>query len=161
MKLWYSAFIIAVLLAIDLISKIWIRANIPLYELTTLIPNFIDLTHVQNRGVSFSFLSDLNDSIRLPLLIGVSVLATTGMIFYQLRYWLELDEWTKHGLTWILPGAMGNLVDRAWFGQVTDFFHFRWFEVSFFVNNFADIFISFGVVCFITSSLVSFRSAKA
>ena len=161
MKLWYSAFIIAVLLTIDLISKIWIRANIPLYELTTLIPNFIDLTHVQNRGVSFSFLSDLNDSIRLPLLIGVSVLATTGMIFYQLRYWLELDEWTKHGLTWILPGAMGNLVDRAWFGQVTDFFHFRWFEVSFFVNNFADIFISFGVVCFITSSLVSFRSAKA
>ena len=161
MKLWYSAFIIAVLLAIDLISKIWIRANIPLYELTTLIPNLIDLTHVQNRGVSFSFLSDLNDSIRLPLLIGVSVLATTGMIFYQLRYWLDLDEWTKHGLTWILPGAMGILVDRAWFGQVTDFFHFRWFEVSFFVNNFADIFISFGVICFITSSLVSFRSAKA
>ena len=161
MKLWYSAFIIAVLLAIDLVSKIWIRANIPLYELTTLIPNFIDLTHVQNRGVSFSFLSDLNDSIRLPLLIGVSVLATTGMIFYQLRYWLELDEWTKHGLTWILPGAMGNLVDRAWFGHVTDFFHFRWFEVSFFVNNFADIFISFGVVCFIGSSLVSFRSVKA
>ena len=161
MKLWHSLVIIAALLAIDLVSKIWIRANVPLYELTTLIPNFIDLTHVQNRGVSFSFLSDLNDSIRLPLLIGVSVLATTGMIFYQLRYWLDLDEWTKHGLTWILPGAMGNLVDRAWFGQVTDFFHFRWFEVSFFVNNFADIFISFGVVCFITSSLVSFRSAKA
>ena len=161
MRLWHSAVIIAVLLAIDLVSKIWIRANVPLYELTTLIPNLIDLTHVQNRGVSFSFLSDLDDLIRLPLLIGISVLAIAGMIFYQLRYWLELDEWTKQGLTWILPGAMGNLVDRGWFGHVTDFFHFRWFEVSFFVNNFADIFISFGVVCFIASSLVSFRSAKA
>jgi len=64
MKLWHSAVIIAVLLAIDLVSKIWIRANVPLYELTTLIPNLIDLTHVQNRGVSFSFLSDLDDSIR-------------------------------------------------------------------------------------------------
>ena len=116
---------------------------------------------MQNRGVSFSFLSDLDDSIRLPLLIGISVLAIAGMIFYQLRYWLELDEWTKQGLTWILPGAMGNLVDSGWFGHVTDFFHFRWFEVSFFVNNFADIFISFGVVCFIASSLVSVRSAKA
>jgi signal peptidase II len=161
MKLWYSAVIIAVLLAIDLVSKIWIRANIPLYELTTLIPNFIDLTHVQNRGVSFSFLSDLNDAIRLPLLIGISVLAITGMICYQLRYWIELDEWTKHGLTWILPGAMGNLVDRGWFGHVTDFFHFRWFEASFFVNNFADIFISIGVVCFIASSVVPFRPIKA
>lgn len=64
MKLWHSAVIIAVLLAIDLVSKIWIRANVPLYELTTLIPNLIDLTHVQNRGVSFSFLSDLDDSIQ-------------------------------------------------------------------------------------------------
>ena len=61
MKLWHSSVIIAALLAIDLVSKIWIRVNIPLYELTTLIPNFIDLTHVQNRGVSFSFLSDLDD----------------------------------------------------------------------------------------------------
>ena len=121
MRLWHSAVIIAVLLAIDLVSKIWIRANVPLYELTTLIPNLIDLTHVQNRGVSFSFLSDLDDSIRLPLLIGISVLAIAGMIIYQLRYWLELDEWTKQGLTWILPGAMGNLVDRGWFGHVTDF----------------------------------------
>ncbi|MEC8842816.1 MAG: signal peptidase II, partial [SAR324 cluster bacterium] len=23
------------------------------------------------------------------------------------------------------PGAVGNLIDRAWFGQVTDFIHFR------------------------------------
>jgi len=53
MRLWHSAVIIAVLLAIDLVSKIWIRANVPLYELTTLIPNLIDLTHAQNRGVSF------------------------------------------------------------------------------------------------------------
>ena len=52
MRLWHSAVIIAVLLAIDLVSKIWIRANVPLYELTTLIPHLIDLTHVQNRGVS-------------------------------------------------------------------------------------------------------------
>ena len=44
MRLWHSAVIIAVLLAIDLVSKIWIRANVPLYELTTLIPNLIDPT---------------------------------------------------------------------------------------------------------------------
>jgi signal peptidase II len=161
MKIWHSAVIILFLLSIDLLSKIWVRANILLYDLTTLIPNLIDLTHVRNRGVSFSFLSDLDDTIRLPLLIGISVVAIAGMIFYQLRYWEEFDEWTKQGLTWILPGAMGNLVDRSWFGYVTDFFHFRWYEISFFVNNLADIFISFGVVCFVISSLPSVRSVKA
>ncbi len=56
-----------VLLALDQFSKIWVRETIPLYEMTPLVPNFLDLTHVQNRGVSFSFLADLEDPIRIPL----------------------------------------------------------------------------------------------
>ena len=64
-----------VLLALDQFSKIWVRETIPLYEMTPLVPNFLDLTHVQNRGVSFSFLSDLEDPIRIPLLVGVSLVA--------------------------------------------------------------------------------------
>jgi len=40
-----------VLLALDQFSKIWVRETIPLYEMTPLVPNFLDLTHVQNRGV--------------------------------------------------------------------------------------------------------------
>ena len=52
-----------VLLALDQFSKIWVRETIPLYEMTPLVPNFLDLTHVQNRGVSFSFLADLELSL--------------------------------------------------------------------------------------------------
>lgn len=161
MKLWHSSLLIAFLLALDLLSKIWVRASIPLFELTPLVPNFLDLTHVQNRGVSFSFLAELDDSIRLPLLIGISVLAVAGILFYQIRYWEELDRWTRQGLSWILPGALGNLIDRAWFGHVTDFFHFRWYELSFFVNNLADIFISAGVIFFLLSSFLSPTPEKA
>ena len=161
MKLWHSSLLIAFLLTLDLLSKIWVRASIPLFELTPLVPNFLDLTHVQNRGVSFSFLAELDDSIRLPLLIGISVLAVAGILFYQIRYWEELDRWTRQGLSWILPGALGNLIDRAWFGHVTDFFHFRWYELSFFVNNLADIFISAGVVFFLLSSFLSPTPEKA
>jgi signal peptidase II len=71
------------------------------------------------------------------------------MIFYQTRYWNELDFYTRYGLVCVLPGAAGNLIDRAIYGYVTDFFHFRWYETSFFVNNLADCFISLGVVFFI------------
>ena len=161
MKLWHSSLLIAFLLTLDLLSKIWVRASIPLFELTPLVPNFLDLTHVQNRGVSFRFLAELDESIRLPLLIGISVLAVAGILFYQIRYWEELDRWTRQGLSWILPGALGNLIDRAWFGHVTDFFHFRWYELSFFVNNLADIFISAGVVFFLLSSFLSPTPEKA
>ena len=147
--------IMILLLGLDLGSKIWVRANVPLYEITELLTNFIDLTHVQNRGVSFSFFADIDDSFRIPLLVGVSLVAVGAMIFYQTRYWNELDFFTRSGLVCVLPGAAGNLIDRAVYGYVTDFFHFRWYETSFFVNNLADCFISLGVVFFIIPLILS------
>ena len=143
------------LLGLDLGSKIWVRAEIPLYEITELLTNFIDLTHVQNRGISFSIFSDISDSFRIPLLVGVSSVAVIAMIFYQTRYWNELDFFTRSGLVCVLPGAAGNLIDRVVYGYVTDFFHFRWYETSFFVNNLADCFISLGVVFFTIPLLFS------
>ena len=142
-------FIMIVFLGIDLGSKIWVRDNLHLYQTIELLKNFLDLTHVQNRGISFSFFSDLSDYIRIPLLVGVSSVAVIGMIYYQTRFWDELDSYTRYGLVWVLPGATGNLIDRAVYGYVTDFLHFHWYEISFFVNNFADCFISLGVIFFI------------
>ena len=144
-----SWLIMIVFLGFDLGSKIWVRANISLYETSGLFKNFLDLTHVQNRRVSFSFLADYPDSIRIPLLVGVSLVATVAMRYYQTRYWHELDFYTRTGLACVIPGAAGNLIDRVVYGYVTDFFHFRWYETSFFVNNVADCFISVGVVFFI------------
>ena len=137
-----------VFLGLDLGSKIWVRANIPLYETSGLLKNFLDLTHVQNRGVSFSFFADYSDSIRIPLLVGVSLVAVVGMLYYLIRYRRKLDLYTRLGLEFIIPGAIGNLIDRAWFGQVTDFIHFRWYDFSFFINNIADCLISIGVIGF-------------
>jgi signal peptidase II len=149
----FGALLMAVLLGLDYGSKEWVRQTVELYEMTNLIPGLLDLTHVQNRGVSFSFMADWPDVIRLPLLVGVSGAAVLGMGFYLIRYWEELDLWTWLALLCILPGAVGNLIDRALWGHVTDFFHFRWGDLSFFVNNLADIFISFGVVFLVWGSL--------
>ena len=144
-----NIFVMIVFLGLDLFSKIWVRTNIPLYETSELLKNFLDLTHVQNRGVSFSFFADYSDSIRIPLLVGVSLIATVAMLYYHSRYWEELDSFTLAGLTCVIPGAAGKLIDRVVYGYVTDFFHFRWYETSFFVNNIADCCISVGVVFFI------------
>ena len=76
--------IMIIFLGLDLSSKIWIRLNVPLYETTELLANKLDLTHVQNRGVSFSFLSDISDSFRVPLLVGVSLLAVVAMLYLSL-----------------------------------------------------------------------------
>lgn len=138
--------VMAFLLALDYGSKEWVRQTVPLYEMTPLIPQLIDLTHVQNHGVSFSIMADWPEFVRLPLLIGISLVAVIGMAAYLFRYWEEIDRWTWWALIVILPGALGNLIDRVLQGYVTDFLHFRWGDFSFFVNNLADIFISAGVV---------------
>jgi len=141
--------IMIIFLGLDLSSKILIRINVSLYETTVLLTNFIDLTHTQNRGVSFSLFAEMSDIFRVPLLVGVSLLAVTAMLYYQTRYWIELDFCTRCGLALVIPGATGNLIDRAVYGYVTDFLHFHWYDTSFFVNNFADCLISLGVVFFI------------
>ena len=147
--------IMIIFLGLDLSSKIWIRLNVTLYETTVLLANILDLTHVQNRGVSFSFLADFSDSFRVPLLVGVSLLAVAAMLYYQTRYWKEFDFCTRSGLLLVLPGATGNLIDRAVYVYVTDFLHFHWYETSFFVNNLADCFIRLGVIFFIVPLLFS------
>ena len=65
----------------DFLSKIWIINNLPLYETRIVIRNYIELLHVQNRGISFSLFSDLPDYIRIPFLVGVSLIAVVLMIF--------------------------------------------------------------------------------
>jgi signal peptidase II len=149
--------------AIDVGSKVWVRANLPHgYEADgPIIPDFLELTHTTNPGVSFSFMADWDETIRVPLLIGVSSLAVIGMLYYLFRYWDEQDRWSRWALIWIIPGAMGNLVDRVVYHGVTDFMHFLWFGKSLFVNNIADCFISVGVVFFVIATFFGYKEAAS
>ncbi len=48
----------------------------------------------------------------------------------------------------IISGAMGNILDRLVDGVVTDFLYLHIGNISFFVFNLADAFISIGAVLF-------------
>ena len=147
----------ALLLALDQALKAWVRAAIPLHRSTVLVPELLELTHVENRGVSFSFLGDMTDGIRVPLLVSVSLVAVVLLSAYWLRHRRQMHAMTETAFVLILPGAVGNLIDRFAFGTVTDFLHFHFFDTSFFVNNLADIFISGGVVAYLLATLLEHR----
>ncbi|MCH8843580.1 MAG: signal peptidase II [SAR324 cluster bacterium] len=148
-----SLLVMGALLLLDQLPKIWVRAHIPMHHTMNLIPYLIDLTHVENKGVSFSMLGGLPELVRVPILVGISLAAVAVLAYYWIRYRNRMNAWTHFGFVLILAGASGNLIDRAVFGTVTDFFHFRFFETSFFVNNVADILISLGVVCYVIGLL--------
>jgi len=152
--------IILALLVSDQASKIWVRKTIPLFMSSNLIPSFIDLTHVENPGVSFSLLGDAPDAVRVPLLAGISLAAVVFLSWYWIRNRSELGPWLEAAFVLILPGAAGNLIDRVLQGTVTDFFHFRFGETSFFVNNLADIYISLGVVSYMIGSIRIHRDER-
>jgi len=143
--IYYLVTIIA-LVGVDQWIKVLVRTHLTSQSYIEVIPNLIHLTYQENKGISFSMLSDLSESIRVPLLAGVSAVVVIGMFIYLYRYWEQVNRGERWGFSLVLAGAIGNLIDRAFRGQVTDYMFFHYYDKSFFVNNFADDLISIGFV---------------
>lgn len=140
---------------LDQMTKALVKKYFDASTFIEIIPDFIHLTHQQNKGVSFSFLGDLPDVWRVPLLVGVSALVILGIILYLYKNWDQVNQLEKWGFALILGGALGNLWDRAVYQSVTDFMYFHFKETGFFVNNLADDQISIGFVLLLWGSLMN------
>jgi signal peptidase II len=142
-----AAFFFVLLLGLDQASKVWVRGHVPAgSEGTNLVPGLFDLTYAPNRGVAFSTFAELPATVRLPLLLVIPAIVTLGLGTYALRTWKQQPMGIRAAFVLILSGAVGNLIDRALFGEVTDFVRFRAGDRVLFVNNFADDYISVGAV---------------
>jgi|TARA_B100001559_G_C16027682_1_gene406504 signal peptidase II len=78
---------------------------------------------------------------------------------YFLKIFLdEKDNLKKKSFLLIIAGALGNFIDRLPDGVVTDFLHFKPFDLSLFIFNFADVYITLGAIIFIFSELILLKS---
>lgn len=130
--------ILAVLLVIvDQLTKYLVRAHIPLGGSVPFIPGFLDFTYVQNTGAAFSVLREhtwLLTLISAAVVLVVCYLVVRGFFTGALG---------RVSAMLILAGGMGNLIDRAVFGFVTDMI--RTLFMDFPVFNVADCCITVGV----------------
>lgn len=138
---------------IDQLTKFLARTYLNPNEIVPLIPNLLDLILIQNKGVSYGFLANLTEQIRLPLLTILPILIIIVINIFVILNWKKIDFLAKLGWAIIVGGALGNVFDRIILKSVTDFMHFRFFETSFFINNLADDFISIGLVFVIIKDL--------
>lgn len=115
----YAA-IALVIFAGDQATKVMVRDSVPEHSVIPVIPNFLNLTHIQNAGVAFGLFSDAPAPWKTALLIVVSVilLITVAAIVVRSRH---LRWEAGVGLALILGGAVSNLVDRIRTGRVVDF----------------------------------------
>jgi signal peptidase II len=169
LKALYLSFAVVV---IDQVTKLMVKGfSIPFlninYEgmyLGQMIPIFGDFfrfTFVENPGMAFGY----DPGSNFKLIISVfSLVASIGLIFYL--YVIRDKSWSlKIAIALILGGAVGNLIDRTFYGlffdyaplfygKVVDFFDVDFFDFTLFgrsydrwpVFNIADAAVTIGVL---------------
>jgi signal peptidase II len=144
---------IAVLVVlVDQAVKAVIRARVSLNESVTVIPGFFDLTRVHNFGTAFGFMNGATFPFKTVLLAAVAIAALVGLAMYAAS--LPLEQWlARIGLSLILGGAAGNLIDRVTAGYVVDFVDLYYARWHFWAFNVADAAITVGVALMILDLL--------
>ncbi len=136
MKLWFLA---PVFILLDQITKY--VARLELAEKTFDLFPGAKLHLAFNTGFAFS----------LPapqlILIGLAIAVSGFLVFWSVnKKRTRFEQWTA---VLLASGAVGNAIDRIFFGRVTDFLSF-W---SFPIFNIADVLVTAGVVVLLIGEL--------
>lgn len=133
-------FAISSIVIADQITKFCIHKNLAFMTYLDIFP-FFKIVHFQNKGAAFSFLHDAAGWQRY-FLITVSMIAIVVIPFFIKKNKKEpLALWS---FTCILAGAIGNLIDRIYYGYVIDFIYLHVNDFYWPAFNIADSFITIG-----------------
>jgi signal peptidase II len=144
--------IAAAVVLLDQLVKAMVRSRLELHESITVIPGFFDLTRVHNTGAAYGFLNGVDFPFKTALLACVATAALIGLGVYAAS--LERTQvLTRAGLTLVIGGAAGNLIDRISAGYVLDFIDVYRGDWHFWAFNVADSAITIGVVLMILELL--------
>lgn len=148
--LWPLLLSIIVITALDLWTKN-IASSVLSYARPVEVLPILNWTLLHNTGAAFSFLSDQGGWQRY-FFTGVSSVAS--LIFFVWLIRLPKIQWlVRLSLTFIIGGAIGNLIDRVMHGYVVDFISFHWNDSYFPAFNIADMSITFGAILMIIDML--------
>lgn len=135
-----AALLIALGIAADQLSKLWVIANLP-GRPRTLIPGALSFVYAENRNMAFGLGKSIPESVKSWGLILVTSALAIALAVLLVK---TVDRKSRFALVLILSGAIGNIIDRVRLGYVVDFIYwhggFSWPNF-----NLADSFICVGV----------------
>lgn len=142
----------AVVVIADQVTKWAIIQHIAYGETEPTYFSFMNLTHQQNEGAAWSFLADAGGWQRYFFIVLAAVVsAVIGVWMWRIRK--EGPMALVAGLSLVLGGAVGNLIDRVLLGHVTDFIQVWFGSWAFPSFNVADAAITVGAALLIIDSL--------
>jgi len=136
---------IAAVIGADQLTKALVRHTLDLNDHVPVIPGFLDITHVQNTGAAFGLLNAADFPFKALLMIGIAGIALVAIAAYATQLGFH-ERLARFGLSLILGGAFGNLIDRAFAGHVVDFVDVYWGSAHFWAFNVADAAITIGAI---------------
>ena len=149
-------FMALLVLIADQASKAWILygLQLPRLEQIVLLP-VLNLTFVENRGVTFGMLNGLGAWSSIAL-AGVAL-----VVVVALGVWLRRAESRVAAIAIgaIAGGALGNVIDRLRLGWVVDFIDFHIGAWHWYVFNVADAAIVCGVLALLLESQWGHKSS--
>jgi signal peptidase II len=145
-------------IALDQVTKLAVIRALRPFDAIPVIPGFFNLVHVRNPGIAFGLLSQLGTAWSAFILSAVTTAAIILLIlwFGRLR---DDDRRTAFGLSLIIGGAVGNLIDRVRLGEVVDFLDFYMGSFHWPAFNVADSAVTVGTI-WLALSILFEKSAK-
>ena len=134
----------------DQVTKYWVVETLFRQSRTIEVLFFFNLVPVWNPGISFGLLSNYHE------LVPVLITLVTSSITLFLIVWLFTSRrpLQKLGLSLIIGGAIGNIIDRINYGAVVDFLDIHFAEFHWPAFNVADSAITVGVCFFLFDNFV-------
>ena len=144
----YLSIYIVILIVIDYLVKNYASSNLTPFETVQFLP-FLNFYLTSNTGIAFSMF-DYGSGLSSYVLLFIAIAVVIFLIIQLLK---ETNHLSQIGFVLIIGGALGNIIDRALDGAVTDFLHFYINNFSFFIFIPADAFITIGAIVLIFSEL--------
>ncbi len=136
--------IIVGMVFLDQATKLYIDSNMELHQSIQVIKNFFQITYIRNSGAAFGILSGFKSPWLTLFFVLISVVAIGIIMFYYYKT-PENQRLTLVSFALIMSGAIGNFIDRAFYGEVIDFLYFHWYQHYWPAFNVADSCITIGV----------------
>ena len=153
---WLPLGVAAILL--DQFTKELILRNLALHESITVLP-VLDIVHARNPGAAFSFLAGA-DGWQRWLFTGFALLVSAVLLVWLSMLDGKVQRLQSAGLTLIVSGALGNVIDRIRHGNVVDFVGVHWGEAWFPAFNVADSCITVGAGLILLDALLDWRRTR-
>lgn len=104
-------------LALDQLTKTWVRSTMTLNETIRVVGDVIRFTYIHNEGAAFGLSIGSYSSQIFLVLAGVA----SVLVFYLLLSAPRAERMQRMALALILGGALGNIIDRLRWSMVVDF----------------------------------------